>query len=318
MLTTDDWLLATRPGGSAMTQLTNVEDQIRTLISNIAGAEVDAGVYALHFGTGREIAVNADRRFPTASTFKVPLLFALYRKAAAGEIDLRQRVTLEARHRVAGSGILQDLDLGLAPTIRDLATLMITVSDNQATDMLYAMLGEPLIQQVATEVGMAETRLPRTTRAILYNLVGMDEANPEHSYEMNHTLLRVGNPNRGGWSVGIGDDNDVSTPRDMVTLLARIHAGADPSPEACTEMIAIMKRQKYNTIIPLLLPGEVEIAHKTGSINGVRNDVGIVFASEAQGGPYAIALMSRNMDDVIGGANTLATISRTVWDAFTA
>lgn len=301
-----------------MTQLTNVEDQIRTLIGNITGPDVDAGVYALHFGTGREIAVNADHRFPTASTFKAPILFALYRKAATGEIDLRERITLEERHRVAGSGVLQDLDTGLTPTIRDLATLMITVSDNQATDMLYTMLGGSFIQQVATEIGMRETHVPRTTRALLYNLVGMDEANAEHTYAMNRELLRVGNRNAAGWSVGIGDDNDVSTPRDMVTLLARIHAGEDPSADACAEMIDIMKRQKYNTIIPLLLPGEIETAHKTGSINGVRNDIGIVLAPEAQGGAYAIALMSRNMDDVIAGANTLATISRTVWDAFTA
>jgi beta-lactamase class A len=301
-----------------MTQLTNVEDQIRTLIGDITGDQVDAGVYALHFGTGREIAVNADRRFPTASTFKVPVLFALYRRAAAGTIDLRQRVTLEEQHRVAGSGVLQDLDPGLQPTIRDLATLMITVSDNQATDMLYTMLGGSFIQQVVSGIGMAQTRVPRTTRAILYNLVGMDEANAQHTYAMNRELLRIGNRNWSGWSAGIGDDNDVSTPRDMVTMLTRISAGNDPSPEACAAMIDIMKRQKYNTIIPLLLPGEVETAHKTGSINGVRNDVGIVFAPDAQGGPYAIALMSRNMDDVIAGANTLAEISRTVWDAFTA
>ena len=301
-----------------MTQLTNVEDQIRTLIGNIAGAEADAGVYALHFGTGREIAVNADHRFPTASTVKVPILFALYRKAAAGEFDLRARITLEERHRVAGSGVLQDLDPGLAPTVRDLATLMITVSDNQATDMLYTALGGVFIQSVATEIGMSETHVPRTTRALLYNLVGMDETNPEHTYAMNRELLRIGNHNARGWAVGIEDDNDVSTPRDMLTLLARIHAGEDPSPAACAEMIDIMKRQKFNTIIPLLLPSEIEIAHKTGSINGVRNDVGIVFAPEAQGGPYAVAIMSRNMDDVIAGSNTLAQISRTVWDAFTA
>jgi beta-lactamase class A len=301
-----------------MAQLTNVEDQIRTLIGNIAGAAVDAGVYAHHFRTGREIAVNADHRFPTASTFKVPILFALYRKAVAGEIDLRQRVTLEERHRVAGSGVLQDLDPGLAPTIRDLATLMITVSDNEATDLLYTMLGGSFIQRVATEIGMTETCVPRTTRALLYDLVGMDEANPEHTYAMNREILRIGDRNAATWSVGIGNDNDVSTPRDMVTLLARIHAGADPSADACAEMVDIMKRQKYNTIIPLLLPGEIETAHKTGSINGVRNDVGIVFASAERGGAYAIALMSRNMDDVIAGANTLATISRTVWEAFTA
>src|SRR3954467_7290898 len=123
-----------------MTPLTNVEDQVRTLISNIMGDGVDVGVYALHFGSGREIGVNADRRYPTASTVKVPILFALYRKAIAGEIDLNERVRIAEHHRTAGSGVLQDLDLALEPTLHDLAMLMITVSDNQATDMLYQML----------------------------------------------------------------------------------------------------------------------------------------------------------------------------------
>ena len=67
------------------------------------------------------------------------------------------------------------------PTLRDLATLMITVSDNQATDMLYHLLGGAYIQQVATEIGMTETRTPRTIRALLYDMVGMDERNPERN-----------------------------------------------------------------------------------------------------------------------------------------
>lgn len=301
-----------------MAQLTNVEDQVRTLISNVTGDGVEVGVYALHFGSGREIGVNADRRYPTASTVKVPILFALYRKAAAGELDLNERVTIAEHHRTAGSGVLQDLDLGLEPTLHDLATLMITVSDNQATDMLYQMLGGAYIQQVATEVGMTETRVPRTVRALLYDMVGMDEGNPEHTYAMNRELLRIGPRNTDGWSLGIRDDNDVSSPRDMVTLLARIYQGEDPSRAACDAMIDILKRQKYNTILPLLLPAETEVAHKTGSLHGVRNDVGIVYAPQESGGPYAVAVMSRNMEDPIAGARTLADISRTVWDAFTA
>jgi len=301
-----------------VTHLTNVEEQIRTLISVVTGDGVGVGVYARHFGSGREIAVNAARRFPTASTVKVPILFALYRKAAAGELDLEQRVALEETHRTAGSGILQDLDLGLMPTIRDLATLMITVSDNQATDMLYQILGGAYIQQVATEVGMAETRTPRTIRALLYDMVGMEERNPAHGYEMNRELLRTGARNSSGWALGVGDDNDVSTPQDLVTLLARIYAGEDPSRATCDAMLDILKRQKFNTILPLLLPAEIEIAHKTGSLHGVRNDVGIVYAPEESGGPYAVAVMSRNMADPIAGARTLADISRAVWDAFTA
>lgn len=301
-----------------MARLTNVEEQIRTLISNVTGDGVAVGAYAIHFGSDREIAVNADQRFPTASTVKVPILFALYRKAEAGEIDLNQRITIEAQHRTAGSGVLQDLDFGLQPTLHDLATLMITVSDNQATDMLYDILGGAYIQQVATEVGMTETYTPRTVRALLYDMVGMDEGNPSHTYAMNRELLRTGARNERGWALGIGDDNDVSTPRDMVTLLTRIAQGEDPSRTACEAMVDILKRQKYNTILPLLLPPEVETAHKTGSLHGVRNDVGIVYAAQESGGPYAIAVMSRNMEDPIAGARTLADISRAVWDAFTA
>ena len=301
-----------------MTHLTNVEEQIRTLISNITGDGVEVGVYALHFGSGREIGVNAETRFPTASTVKVPILFALYRKAESGEIDLGQRVTIGEHHRTPGSGILQDLDLGLQPTLHDLATLMITVSDNQATDILYETLGGAYIQQVAAEVGMTETRIPRTIRAMLYDMVGMDEGNAEHTYAMNRELLRTGQRNTSGWSLGVGDDNDVSAPRDMVTLLTRIHRGEDPSRAACDAMVDILKRQKFNTVLPLLLPPETEIAHKTGSLHGVRNDVGIVYAPQESGGPYAVAVMSRNMEDVIAGARTLADISRAVWDAFTA
>ncbi len=298
--------------------LGNVEEQIRVLTEAIAGEGVEVGVMAHHFATGREIAVNADVRFPTASTVKLPILFALYRRVTAGELDLAQRITIEERHLTAGSGVLQDLDLGLQPTIHDLATLMITVSDNQATDMLYETVGGEYIQRVADELGMANTRTPRTVRALLYDLVGMDEANPEHTYAMNRAQLRSGSPNHDGWALGVGDDNDVSTPRDLVTLLARVHGGHDPSPEACTAIVDILKRQKFNTIIPLLLPPEVETAHKTGSIHGVRNDAGIVYASQSHGGPYAVAIMSRNLSDPVAGARILADISRAVWDAFTA
>ncbi len=301
-----------------MAHLTNVEEQIRTLISVITGDGVAVGVYARHFGSGREIAVNAEQRFPTASTIKTPILFALYRKAAAGAIDLQQRIPLEAAHRTAGSGVLQDLSVGLQPTVHDLATLMITVSDNQATDILYQLLGGAYIQQIATEIGMTETRTPRTIRAMLYNMVGMDEGNPSHTYDMNRELLRTGARNASGWALGVDDDNDVSTPHDMVTLLTRIYQGEDPSRAACDAMVDILKRQKFNTILPLLLPAEIEIAHKTGSLHGVRNDVGIVYAPRESGGPYAVAIMSRNLADPIAGARSLADISRAVWDAFTA
>ncbi|HET9659446.1 MAG TPA: serine hydrolase, partial [Thermomicrobiales bacterium] len=96
-----------------------------------------AGVAVHDFGTGMDFSYNADAIYPTASTLKVPLLYTLYRLVDAGEIDLSERVTLSYRNRVPGSGVLQHMDEGLQPTLRDLAELMIIVSDNWATDLLW-------------------------------------------------------------------------------------------------------------------------------------------------------------------------------------
>ncbi|HEV2107114.1 MAG TPA: serine hydrolase, partial [Thermomicrobiales bacterium] len=93
-----------------------------------------------------------------------------------------------------------------------------------------------------------------------------------------------------------------------------IEAGDGISAGSREAMIDILKRQKYNTIIPLHLPEESEVAHKTGSLRGIRNDVGIVYAPT---GPYAIALMAKQLTDEVDGTRRLAELSRLVWQAFT-
>src|SRR5690348_12920844 len=105
------------------------------------GVEGIIGVYARDLASGVEVALNADTIFPTASVMKIPILYELYRQVEAGQVDLAKRITLEAHHLVPGSGILQDLDLGIAPTLKDLATLMIIVSDNAATDLVIEQVG---------------------------------------------------------------------------------------------------------------------------------------------------------------------------------
>ncbi|HBY46536.1 MAG TPA: hypothetical protein DEG70_09865, partial [Chloroflexi bacterium] len=108
----------------------------------VADVEGQFGVAAWPVGKPDEaIGINMDESFPTASTFKVPLLYALYQMHDRGEVDLAQRIRVEKEHLVPGSGVLQDLDIGIEPTIRDIAVLMIVLSDNQATDMLYAIVG---------------------------------------------------------------------------------------------------------------------------------------------------------------------------------
>jgi beta-lactamase class A len=263
----------------------------------------------------RAIGVRLDEAFPTASTFKIPLLYALYQMVDRGEVDLTQRVTITEELRVPGSGVLQDLDPGLQPTIRDLSILMTVVSDNQATDMLYAIVGAERIHAAMAELGLGSIETPINCRELLYDYVGMDPTNPEHTYAMFLERARAGEYNRDGkaFSVAPGSGNDLTSPRDMAALCEAIERGVGLSATAREGVIDTMKRQKYSDRIPAGLPEGVVVAHKTGSIKGVRNDAGIVYA---QAGPYVIALYTKGLEDEKKGVDALAELSRAAWDAF--
>jgi beta-lactamase class A len=258
--------------------------------------------------------VHADELFPTASTFKIPLLYALYQMVDRGEISLSQRVRIEEHHRVPGSGVLQDLDLGLEPTIRDLAILMTVVSDNQGTDLLYNIVGTERIHAALDGLGLRQTRVPMTTRQLLFDYVGLDAANPEHTYQRSLDRMRAGEYNYAGaaWSDQAGSGNDLTTPREMAALCDAIEQGIGLSASARDGVIDIMKRQKFNDRIPAGLPENIDVAHKTGSIKGVRNDAGIVYPPHGQ--PYVISLFSKRLEDERGGVLALAELSRVVWE----
>lgn len=286
--------------------------ELERIVGSVAGS---VGVAAWPAGQPqRALGVNMDELYPTASTLKIPLLYSLFQMVDAGEVDLGRRVRIEAHHRVPGSGVLQDLDPGLEPTIRDLAILMTVVSDNQATDMLYNVVGTERIHTSLDALGLRRTRVPLTTRALLYDYVGLDPRNPAHTYDRALQKMRAGEYNYDGisWSDREGSGNDLTTPREMAQLCDAIEQGVGVSAVARDGIIDIMKRQKFNDRIPAGLPEKVEVAHKTGSIKGVRNDAGIVYAPR----PYVIALFSKRLEDERAGVNALADLSRVVWQTF--
>src|SRR5215208_8092523 len=115
----------------------------RALDVIVAQAGGEVALAAMNLTTGEEIARNGDRSMPTASVFKLPLLVEVFRQAEAGALDLDERVTLRAEDVVMGSGILRDFGPGLQPTLRDLAMMMVIVSDNSATNLLLDRVGGP-------------------------------------------------------------------------------------------------------------------------------------------------------------------------------
>lgn len=274
------------------------------------------GVYVDHLDTDLVLHYNADELYPTASTLKTPLLYELYRQAEAGSVDLADRITLSHENRVPGSGVLQDLDPGLQPTIRDLAELMIIVSDNWATDLIYSLIGRDAMATTLRDLGLDNTYIPLNIREMFCLIAGKEFDDTSVTYEVLKDALKHSEPGDDCLAY-LGDPrNNVSSPRDMGTLMRIIHEGQGISADGRERISQTLKNQNFNTVIPGRLPvdRDIEVAHKTGSLRGVRADVGIVHSPEVN---YIIAVMSKQQTDTAETTDRLAHASRWVWDRLT-
>ncbi|HEU5288129.1 MAG TPA: serine hydrolase, partial [Candidatus Limnocylindria bacterium] len=244
------------------------------------------GVAATHLPSGRHLAVREDELFPLASLVKVPILITLYREVHAGRIDLRERVAYQSATRVPGSGVLQDLDDGLSVTVRDLATLMVTVSDNTAADVLLARLGKDRVEQAMHDLGAVSVRVPFSIRELFEEITDA----PGADYDTLSERLRLSSGS-GGRAV-IAEQTVRASPRDICSLFERLERRTVVDAPSCDAMLDILKRTKTDTRIPALLPKGTVVAHKTGTIRGVRCDAGVIYAP---GGPYALAILSKGV-----------------------
>ena len=282
-----------------------MKGRIMGLYEDIAHIAADLpgrlGVAVRFLENGEDVFYHADDVFPSASVIKVAILVALYQAAHEGQIGLDDRLEIPAM-RVAGSGVLRHLAAGLTPTARDLAWLMITISDNVATNMLIAALGVERINRTIKELGLTATTLHRP---ISFDVSG-------HFAE--------------------------TTPRDMMRLLVSLATETTVGTEtmigadASNEMLSMLKECQGTDGIPRHLPihdrdatdgpPSIEIAHKTGSIDGVRNDVGIVYLNDAV--PpcrYILSVFTADVaDDALWTPENIATravadVSRLVYQA---
>src|SRR5947207_2209600 len=135
------------------------------LVETISRLAADSGgtvaVSAVHLPTGRRLDREPGRSFPSASVIKVPILAALYAEAEAGRLSWQEPVTLAETAKVPGSGVLRELHEGIELTLRDLAHLMIVVSDNTATNLLINRIGTERVNSLLAGLGYETTRLGR-------------------------------------------------------------------------------------------------------------------------------------------------------------
>ncbi len=257
------------------------------------------GVWGRRLPAGEVLAVRADEPFETASAIKTLIMATAFRRVRDGLDALDAPVTYAPEHAVLGSGVLRELTPGLGLPLRDVLALMITVSDNIATNMIIDRVGGvPAVNAEAGRQGLGRTRL----------LARLD--------------FESGANDR-----GFGR----STPAEMGLLYERLHAGACVGPDEDRQMIEILLRQQFNTALTRELPYEwiapphirgqaplLRIASKSGAWEGCRCDCGLFFGP---GGDYVLGVWSRGCADLRfhvdnEAMRVLPRVSRLVWEAW--
>lgn len=235
----------------------------RALEEAMRGYPGVAGVSVRNLATGESLSIRGGETFPSASLVKVPVLVALLDQVNRGSIRLDERMGMIARDRVGGSGVLQYMDSGLPLTVGDAAWLMITLSDNSATNLLLDKLNVRTVWEKMESLGLAHTKIHSKTFLRATSIA------PDSSVKY-----------------GLG----VAVPDEMVRLFALLHEGRAVSPALDSLALRMLRANQDGSKLVRWLPADVAVAHKSGDVDRARNDCGIVYGPEA---PVALCVMTR-------------------------
>lgn len=278
-----------------MSESAPLQSATQRLCEEFAGT---AGVAARNLTTGEEIGVRENTRFPTASMIKILVLFELVRQCAKGQAQMWERVTLRQADKTLGSGLLLDIDEGANLTLRDLAVLMMAISDNTATNILIDRLGLHAINEACRDGGMWDTELRN---------------------KIDFEKIRQSNENLA-----------VGTPCDFCAFLSSLYRNELLPQGYVEQMLGLMRIQKHmgNPLRRHLpydpyafefgQPQEMWIASKTGGLSGVRCEAGLVHTARAD---WAICVMTKDFKKTEPGSEgpgdrLIAAVSRSVYDAW--
>ena len=235
-------------------------------------------LFAKNLDTGATYALGADDRVRTASTIKLPIAVEVYGAVAEGKAKLTDTLEMRAEDVVGGSGVLFEFSRGLRVPIRDLANLMLVVSDNTATNLLLDRFTADAVNARMKSLGFEYTR---SLRKILGDGKNLKPVPSGHSKEgLQEEFKRF----------GIG----VSTPREMVRLLEMLEKGEVINKETSAAILGILKRQQYKDGIGRTI-SEWPVASKSGALDHLRSDLGIVYSPR---GRVAMAITIEDIPDV--------------------
>src|SRR5215216_3933314 len=301
--------------------LERLEREIARL-SKVAGGVV--GVSAIHLESGRKVSLNGAERFPMASTVKVPIAVQLLSRVDAGEVKLDQMIEIRQSDLHPGSGTLADLfnKGGLALSVRNLMELMLLISDNSATDVILRTAGGgQAVTARMRALGIEGVNVNRSTAQLIADYVGIASLPPEEKWSpaiFQMAFASVKPEDRKAAAVKFDlDPRDTSTPDGMAALMQRIYRKDLLKAQSAELLLDIMRRCRTGEArLKGLLPAGTEVAHKTGTIGGTTNDVGIITLPDDAGHVSIAVFVKSSEKDVSARERAIAEIARAVHDFF--
>lgn len=288
MIQTSLWLLILLLSRCMISEKQSLKSDISSELSALSGT---FAVVFHDLQSDQRIDINADHRFHAASTMKTPVLIELFRQADEGMISLDDSMTVyntftsivDSSSYTLSAGDDSDSTLyelvGKQITLQELAVRMITVSSNLATNILIDIVKAGNVTATLRRLGMDSIQVFRGVEDI-----------PAYRAGLNNT----------------------STAGDLAIMFSLLGQGKAVSTSADAAMIEILERQTFREMIPRLLPPDVRVAHKTGWIQGVHHDSGLI--TLPNGRRYVLVLMSENVKDAEAVKTAFARISKIVYD----
>ena len=254
-----------------------LQEQIRAVDQQLDGV---MAIAVKDLTSQEEFFINADEVMPQASSIKITVLAQLYLQAQQDKLKLTDEYVVRKEDLVPGS----DIVLGLTPgvtrlTLRDLATMMVAVSDNTATNVLIDRVGLENVNSMLEGLGLHATRLRRKM---------MD--------------LKAASEGR----------ENVSTPREMMALLETIYRGKLLNQEMTGDFLKVLSTHKESSLLQGL-PDDAVAASKPGELEAVRNDSGIILVKNR---PYILCVMTAYLKDEKEGSAAIRKISALAYSYF--
>lgn len=240
----------------------------------------NVGVAIKNFNTDEIIKINEEKIFPSASTIKLVVMTEILNQVKAGKHSLNELIEITNKIKTGGDGILKELNSGNKYTLKEIILLMIILSDNTAANILIDMAGMNNVNKMAANLGMRHTKLQRRM--------------------MDSAAAKAGREN-------------LTCAEDLFTFFELLYNNKILDEKCSRLMLDILKKQQVKGRLDLYLPDDMVIAHKTGDLDRLEHNAGIVYLKNCT---YIICILTNETTTNKDGREIIGKISKAVYDSF--